>query len=84
MPYHDKNISKGLYGETSKIKEEVDELLDAEQQTPKNNVMMLIELSDLIAAVKGFLAKHHPTITLKDLEAMADRTASAFREGQRR
>jgi hypothetical protein len=83
MGYHDKRINKGLVGETSKIQEELEELLDMESQRPKNKLGMLIELSDMVGAIKAFLARHHPTLSLADLEAMADRTASAFKEGSR-
>jgi len=83
MGYHDKHIDKGVIGETSKIREELEELLDMEAQMPKNKLGMLIELSDMVGAIKAFLANNHPSLSLTDLEAMADRTASAFKDGTR-
>ena len=79
--YHLVHIEKGVLGELSKIREEVEELEDAAAQGVK--VMELVELSDLIGAVKAYLIKHHPSSTLADLEAMAEVTSRAFRNGRR-
>lgn len=82
MGYHINKIAKGVYGEISKIIEESFELNDANEQ--KNNVMILVELSDIIGAISGYLNKHHPTITLKDLQKMAEATYRAFMSGDRK
>lgn len=81
MGYHLRTIQKGIYGNSSKILEEVEEFLDAENQNCK--IMALCELSDLIGAIRGYLQKNHPGITLDDLSKMADITKSAFEDGER-
>lgn len=79
--YHLAQIARGIYGDLSKVYEEVDELKDAEEQG--NRLMVLQELSDTIGAIRGFLQQHHPEITLTDLIIMADATRRAFRTGAR-
>lgn len=82
MGYHLRKINKGVYGESSKITEEYEEFLDAEERGAK--LMELVELSDLIGAIQGYLHKYHPSIRLEDLQYMAELTKSAFEEGQRK
>jgi hypothetical protein len=79
--YHVKEIPKGTLGEVSKIQEEVLELQDAVDQGIK--VMQLVELSDLVGAVKLFLEKHHQGVTIWDLNLMSNVTQRAFRNGRR-
>ena len=79
--YHLVKIEKGVLGESSKIMEEVLELQDAEKQECK--IMGLVELADLIGAVKHYLTKNHPGIDLYDLETMAIITKRAFDNGRR-
>lgn len=79
--YHLATIKRGVFGEDSKIFEEVDEFADALDQDVA--LMALIELSDLIGAIKGWLAKHHPSITLADLDKMAEVTKRVFETGHR-
>lgn len=79
MGYHTRQIKKGVYGESSKLLEEVEELIDAEKQ--KNKVMGLVELSDLVGAIQGYLECKYPNFSLQDLETMARATRSAFRMG---
>jgi hypothetical protein len=79
--YHIAHIPKGEIGHSSKILEEVLELIDAESQGAK--IMALVELSDLIGAVDAYLARHHPGTTLADLATMAKITARAFKNGFR-
>jgi len=79
--YHLKEIPRGEVGELSKVYEEILEALDAEAQGA--TVMALVELSDLVGALKAYLAKHHPSITLEDLEAFSSITARAFTSGRR-
>lgn len=82
MPgYHIKEIERGEFGEPSKIKEEVEEFLDACDQGV--SIMALVELSDLLGAVRGFLEKHHPTVSLEDLIKMSDVTTRVFQHGYR-
>ena len=79
--YHIAKISRGVFGEDTKIFEEVDEFADALDQGV--SLMALVELSDLIGAIQGWLAKHHPSITLDDLIAMSVVTQRAFESGAR-
>lgn len=81
MSYHVAEIPRGVYGEISKIVEEVLELQDADAQEAE--VMVLNELADIIGAIEGFLDRHHPSITLTDLLKMKDLTAKAFKSGHR-
>lgn len=80
--YHITQIPKGVIGSSSKILEEVLELIDAEKQDCK--IMSLIELTDLVGAIKAYLEKHAPNITLKDLETMSNITVRAFKNGFRK
>lgn len=79
--YHITAIHKGEIGELSKIQEELDELKDACKQQVK--IMELVELSDLVGAIKLYLGKHHNGITFSDLEKMANITERAFKNGRR-
>jgi hypothetical protein len=49
-------IKAGVYGEMSKIQEELDEAIDAESQG--QTLLLMIELSDIIGAVAGVAEKH--------------------------
>lgn len=80
--YHLKRIKKGKLGEISKIREELEELEDAAAQGCK--VMELVELSDMVGAIKAYLRKHHHGTKLFDLEKMAGITERAFRNGHRK
>lgn len=80
--YHVTVIKKGELGEISKIKEEVDELVDAELQGCK--VMVLVELADLLGAVDAYLEKKKYGITLEDLHVMSRITKRAFVNGHRK
>jgi len=79
--YHLNNIQSGELGEPSKILEECQEFMDAIEQDA--DVMALTELSDLVGAIRLYLAKHHPSITLGDLVKMNDITKRAFENGRR-
>ena len=57
-----------MYGELSKIREELEELADAAEQGCR--ILQLIEMSDLIGAVEGYLETHFPGFCLNDLLAM--------------
>jgi len=67
MKFHTKEIQKGIYGELSKIKEELEEAYDAESQN--QDLMLLIELSDIIGAVEGVSKRYG--FTLEQLIAFA-------------
>jgi hypothetical protein len=79
--YHLNEITKGKYGELSKIKEEVLELEDAMSQGCK--IMALVELSDLYGAIKGYLKREFPDTKMEDLEIMSAITERAFKNGKR-
>lgn len=81
MAYHKNQITKGILGELSKIQEELDEAVDAENQGAK--ILVLCELADLIGAVDAYLSRHLGTFTLRDLQNMAELTKSAFEDGTR-
>lgn len=82
MGYHRRHITKGKYGEISKIVEEVQELQDAEEQG--NRIMTLVEVSDLVAAIQGYLSFRFPAFTINDAIKMAEATRSAFMDGSRK
>jgi phosphoribosyl-ATP pyrophosphohydrolase len=75
--YHKRKILRAEFGSPNKIMEEAEEFMDAQEQGCE--VMAIVELADLIGAIKGFIKKAHPSLTLSDLEKMADVTAAAFR-----
>lgn len=80
--YHRTEIQKGTLGQSSKILEEVQELLDAELQ--ENKVMALVELSDLVGAIQHYVETHYGEhLSLSDLEVMAKTTRRAFDHGRR-
>ncbi len=80
--YHIAPIKKGILGELSKVKEELEEALDADDQLC--HLMVLIELADVIGAVDAYLMKHHPTVTLEDLIKFHQITKRAFESGCRK
>jgi hypothetical protein len=80
MGYHSRPIAKGVYGEVSKIREELEELEDSEELGVK--IMAMCELSDLYGALQEF-AKRKYGLSMDDLKKMSDRTKEAFRDGTR-
>lgn len=80
--YHTKKIERGVFGETSKIREEYEEFVDATEQGV--SVMQLVELADLFGAIEGWLQKYHPNVTLEQLVRMKDLTKRAFEDGTRK
>lgn len=82
MGYHFARIKKGELGELSKVREELEEALDAYAQGVE--IMILLELSDLVGAIDAYLKKHHPSLDLVDLVRMAQITARAFESGDRK
>jgi phosphoribosyl-ATP pyrophosphohydrolase len=79
--YHLTPIDKGILGEMSKIMEEAEEAADAVMQGCE--IMVLVELSDLYGAIKAYLTKHHPSMTMESLAAMSAITERAFVNGRR-
>lgn len=82
MSYHIKDIEKGVNGSLSKIREELDECFDAEEQG--NKIMVLVELSDIIGAVELYLENNFSEMTIQDLIIMKDATKRAFNSGARK
>lgn len=80
--YHLSKIEKGALGELSKVREELDELFDAEAQEAR--IMQLCEAADLVGALRAWLRKYHYDVTLEDLVKMADLNERAFRSGRRK
>ena len=81
MAYHLSTISRGNFGDFSKIEEEFLELSDSIDQSAK--IMILNELADLIGAIEGYLEKNFSGITLEDVLIMKDFTKKAFLDGTR-
>ncbi len=79
--YHIRDIERGVLGDVSKIREEMDELLDAVKQDAR--VMELVEMSDMLGAMEAFLDKRHTGYTIVDLLKMKDITKRAFVNGRR-
>lgn len=78
--YHYNDITKGKFGEFSKIVEEFEELVDANEQ--KNPIMVLQELSDMVGAMEAYTTKYY-NITLQDVIRMSAATKRAFESGDR-
>lgn len=78
--YHRKDIERGVYGEISKVREELEELEDAAQQGVR--VMIGVELSDLYGALRAYADQ--AGFTMSDLEKMADVTKRVFESGHRK
>lgn len=79
MGYHKTLITKGMMGESSKIKEEFEEFFDAVEQN--DIILQLCELSDLYGAIESYLETMG--LTMEDLKKFSDKTKQAFREGKR-
>ncbi len=79
MGYHLREIKRGVLGEPSKIREELEEFEDALEQG--NKIMAGVELSDLLGATKA--AAEKLGFTLDDLITMHKATERAFKDGTR-
>lgn len=77
--YHIRPIKKGVLGEVSKIREELEELEDSLEQGCK--IMALVELGDLLGAVEA--VAENMGVTLQDLLRFSDITKRAFKNGKR-
>lgn len=80
MAYHKKEIKKGILGTSSKIQEELDELIDAEEQNIK--ILIHCELADLYGALELVAEKHN--LSMNDLKEMSDLTKKSFIDGTRK
>jgi hypothetical protein len=80
MGYHIAKIPKGVYGQWSKVKEEVEEFEDALAQ--RNVIMAQVELSDLLGAIEAY-AENAFNLKLSDLIIMKEATKNAFKDGSR-
>jgi hypothetical protein len=81
MGYHVNKIDKGELGKFSKVVEEFQELLDANEQG--NPILELCELADIIGAIEAYTTTQY-NITLENLIEMKERTKEAFQEGKRK
>ena len=81
MGYHKRQINRGVFGQTSKIREELEELEDAEAQGVA--IMAMCELADLYGALQE-KARLSFGLSMDDLKKMNERTEEAFRDGSRR
>lgn len=79
MGYHLRPIIKGTFGETSKIKEELDELEEAFEQD--NKILALVEIADLYGALEAVAEKLG--VTMDDVKKMSEATKRAFQSGER-
>lgn len=79
--YHLKQIKKGVIGHISKIREELDELKDAEEQGCR--IMQILELSDLLGSIELYLKRVCPSLDMHDLLKMSEVTNRAFANGRR-
>jgi len=77
--YHKREIAPGVYGEISKIREELEELEDSNEQGIF--IMELCELADLYGAIEGYAEKLG--VSMDDLRQMNERTKEVFRDGTR-
>jgi len=82
LGYHVRDIPKGKVGEASKIVEEAYEILDAHEQGVK--IMAQLEMSDLYGALDRYRKRHHPEITMDDINDMYRVTRRAFDNGKRK
>jgi hypothetical protein len=80
MGYHKQEIFKGILGDSSKIREEFEEFLDAVEQ--ENPILELCELADLLGAIEAYSIKKY-NISLIEIYRMTEATVSAFKEGER-
>lgn len=78
--YHEREIKKGVLGESSKLREELEEYEDAMEQGIV--IMAACELADIFGALESLAAKHD--LDMGDLKAMSDATRRAFKDGSRK
>ncbi len=79
--YHLRRIPRGELGELSKVQEELRELEDAMAQGSR--IMAAVEVSDLLGALRAFMERHLPGVTLEDAVRFSNITRRAFENGHR-
>lgn len=80
MSYHIKPImTRGVFGQPSKIREELEELEEAIEQD--NPILIACELSDLYGALEAVAANYN--WSMDDLVKMAAATKRSFMSGER-
>ena len=80
MGYHLREIkTQGVFGEPSKIREELEELEESLEQD--NKILALCELADLYGAVEA--VAEGMGVTMDDVRKMAEATKRAFLDGSR-
>lgn len=77
--YHIRKIQKGVFGESSKIQEELSELIDAELQGCR--IMALMEASDLYGALEAWAIENGTSMV--EIRIMSHITRRAFESGER-
>lgn len=77
--YHITLIEKGELGKSSKIVEEVNELIDAEHQGCK--IMQLVECADIYGALEAYV--DGLGLSIEDLKSFSNITKRAFINGKR-
>lgn len=77
--YHVSEIEKGQLGKSSKILEEVNELIDAENQACK--IMQFVECSDIFGALEAYI--NNLGLDMNDLSVFSNITKRAFENGGR-
>jgi CYTH domain-containing protein len=78
--YHLRHIPRGLLGELSKVREELEELEDAAAQD--NRILASVEASDLYGALRAY-SERALQCDMDDLRDMANATKRAFDAGER-
>lgn len=68
-------VPRGIEGQVSRIKQCALELADAHES--KNPVMALTDAAGLVMAVRDWLDKHHPSMTLPDLLTFGEAVRAA-------
>ena len=79
MGYHKKEIKKGKLGTISKVIEEIEEFIDANEQGIK--IMEHLELSDIYGALESLAMSYD--LSMDDLQKMSNATKNAFSSGDR-
>lgn len=71
---HKRKIEKGVFGDFSKIKEEFQELQDANEQHCK--VLEICEICDLIGAIEGYIVKNY-NLTISDIYKFSEMVSTS-------
>lgn len=79
--YHKSGFVKYNTGTLLKIKEEINECIDAEKQNDK--LLLICELADVIGAVKMYIDNNDIGVTINDLDKFSQKTINAFKKGKR-